>query len=90
MIAEDVKVCIPEFKNGLALIILSSDLLAMLTATAISTFKDLSFFNSSFICFQYGDLPFLDRFFKSVSSDPLSSKALNTSSRAVSFRTIFN
>ena len=51
MLAEDVKVCIPELKNGHALIILSSDLLAMLTATAISTFKDLSFFNSSFICF---------------------------------------
>ena len=85
-----IKYCIPELKNGHALIILSSDLLAMLTATAISTFMDLSFFNSSFICFSIWGLAISRLVFKSVSSEPLSSKVLQTSFKAVSFRIILN
>ena len=54
MFVDDMKSCIPELKNGLAEIILSSDLLAMLTATAISTFKDLSFLFLLFFFFNMG------------------------------------
>ena len=51
MFVELLKYCMPEQKNGFTEIILSFDLLAMLTTTAMSIFKDFSFFNSSFNCF---------------------------------------
>ena len=51
MFVELLKCCILEKKYGFTETILSSDHLAKLTATAISTLRDFSFPSSSFNCF---------------------------------------